>query len=170
VLPRAFVPERVRFVAGASAAREAEPLADANAAFGTAFAEIAANPDFRATAWILGESDGEAPGGEASITSYRESTNAVAFDASVAQGSGDAWVVLSIVQDGGWSAEDGVGRDVPVFRANGPFLALRLPAGNTSVRLRYSPTGFRVGTGISAAALSALAVFASVAFRRRRAA
>ena len=72
----------------------------------------------------------------------------------------DAWVVLSIVQDGGWSAENGAGDALPLFRANGPFLALRLPAGNTRVRLRYSPPGFLLGAAISGITLAMLAAVA----------
>ncbi len=160
VLPRAFVPGRVRLVA--TSAKGSEPLADANTAFGPAFEEIATNRDFRATAWILGPGDGEAPGGEASITNYRETTNAIGFDAAVDEE--DAWVVLSIIQDGGWSAENDAGDALPLFRANGPFLALRLPAGNTRVRLRYSPPGFLPGVAISGLTL---AILAAVALRRR---
>jgi len=161
VLPRAFVPERVRLVASGAVK---EPLTDANAAFGPAFAEIAANRDFRATAWVLSERAGDAPGGDAAITAYRETTNGVSFDADVAEGP-DAWVVLSIVQDGGWSAEHGRGLSLPVFRANGPFLALRLPPGKTSVHLRYSPPGFRAGVWIST---STLVVLTAAVVRRRR--
>src|SRR5262249_28041653 len=105
VLPRAFVPGRVRLVASQSVK---EPGLDANAAFGPAFREIAANPDFRATAWVLSDREADAPGGDAAITAYRETTNVVSFDASVGDGA-DAWIVLSIVQDGGWSAETGRG-------------------------------------------------------------
>jgi Bacterial membrane protein YfhO len=155
----------VRLVASAEAK---EPLADANAAFGRAFEEIARNPDFRATAWILGERDGEAPGGEAAITAYRETTNGVTFDADVAGGSPGAWIVLSLVQDGGWSAKDDAGRGLPLLRANGPFLALRLPPGKTRVRLSYSPPGFRAGAWISATVLVALVALAAAAVRRRR--
>ncbi len=123
VLPRAFVPTSVRLVAEAPAS---EPRIDANAAFGAAFREIAGNRDWRARAWVLAGRDGEEPGGAAEISGYRESTNAASFDATV--GRGGAWIVLSLVQDGGWSARDG-GAAIPVSRANGPFLALRLPEG-----------------------------------------
>jgi hypothetical protein len=164
VLPRAFVPARVRLVAPAPDSGK-EPRVDANAAFGPAFAEISTNPDFRTTAWILSDRDGEVGGGEAVLSRYEESTNAVRLDASVPAGSDGAWVVLSIVQDGGWSARDAEGRVLAVHRANGPFLALRLPPGDTRVRLEYSPPGFRAGVAISAATVL---VLAAVAVRRRR--
>ena len=164
VLPRVFVPERVRLVA---APPPKEPLADANAAFGAAFADIAANPDFRATAWVLSDRDAEVPGGEASITAYTEGTNAASFDASV-PGPEGAWVVLSIVQDGGWTASDREGRALRVDRANGPFLALRLPPGDTHVRLEYSPPGFRAGSWISAITVVVLAAALARSRARRR--
>ena len=121
-----------------------DPRRDANAAFGTAFREIAANADWRQTAWVLSDRDGEAPGGAAEISDYRESTNAASFRARA--GAEGAWVVLSLVQDGGWSARDGAGRDVPVRRANGPFLAVQLPPGEHAIALRYASPGFVMGT------------------------
>jgi hypothetical protein len=147
VLPRAFVPERVRLVAAPPGLRE--PVMDANAAFGTAFGEIAANRDWRARAWVLWQEDGEAPGGEAEISGYAESTNAISFRARVSKGP--ACVLLSVVQDGGWSARDGAGAKVPIFRANGPFFGVALTEGEHEVRLTYWPPGFVAGLWISGA-------------------
>jgi uncharacterized membrane protein YfhO len=78
-----------------------------------------------------------------------------------------AYVVLSLVQDGGWSASSETGAKLPVLRANGPFLALRLPAGETRVRLRYRPPGAQAGAlfGLTGAALLCAA---GVAMSRRR--
>ncbi len=97
VLPRAFVPETVRFVAPPPPGWL--PAADANALFGGSFREIVHNADWRKTAWILDPGRADASGGEARISDYREETNAATFTADVA--SGDAWIVLSLVQDGG---------------------------------------------------------------------
>jgi hypothetical protein len=141
VLPRAFVPERVRLVAAPPGLRE--PVADANAAFGPAFGEIVANRDWRARAWVLWNADGEAPGGQAEVTDYVESTNAIGFRARVS--GGPAAVVLSVVQDGGWTAHDGEGAKVELRRANGPFLAAVLLPGDHAVRLTYRPPGFTAG-------------------------
>ncbi|MET0618886.1 MAG: YfhO family protein, partial [Thermoanaerobaculia bacterium] len=161
VLPRAFVPARVRLVAGSS--KDAEPLVDANAAFGPAFADIAANRDYREMAWILSDRAGEEPGGDASISKYAETTNTVELDVAAAAPS---WVVLSIVQDGGWSARDAAGRALPLSRANGPFLALKVPAGSTQVRMRYRPPGFVAGAWISGITL---VILVAVWLRRRTA-
>jgi hypothetical protein len=164
VLPRAFVPDRVRLVA--APAGLAEPVADANAAFGAAFAEITANQDWRGRAWVLWHEDGETTGGKAEIADYAESTNAISFRARVAEGP--ACIVLSVVQDGGWSARDETGAKVPVFRANGPFFAVALMPGEHTVRLTYWPPGFIAGSMISAATAVILAVAALVARRRRK--
>lgn len=164
VLPRAFVPARIRLVAAAPHLRE--PWRDANAAFGDAFREIAANADWRQTAWILSDRDGEAPGGAAEISDYRESTNAASFRARA--GADGAWVVLSLVQDGGWSARDGAGKEVPVHRANGPFLAVPLPPGEQTIALRYASPGFVMGTTISTATAGLLTLGIAAALLRRR--
>ncbi|HEY2797364.1 MAG TPA: YfhO family protein [Thermoanaerobaculia bacterium] len=171
VLPRAFVPERVRFVAPPPPGWL--PAADANALFGASFREIVRNADWRRTAWILDTPDrrpaadgrADASGGEAQVSDYREETNAVAFTAEVA--NAESWVVLSLVHDGGWSArEKASGRSLELRRANGPFLALRLPSGVHRVELRYSPPGFRAGFSISA--LTALMLVGFAVARRRR--
>ncbi|MFY9551568.1 MAG: hypothetical protein WAU32_10485 [Thermoanaerobaculia bacterium] len=163
-LARAFVPGRVRLVA--SPVRAEAPLSNANAAFGEAgFREIAANWDWGGRAWILSETGGEVSGGRAEISGYVESTNTAAFRARVTEEP--AYVVLSVVQDGGWSASSDTGAKLPVLRANGPFLALRLPAGETRVRLRYRPPGAQAGAlfGLTGAALLCAA---GVAMSRRR--
>ncbi len=158
-LPRAFAPARVRRV---RATRNAWPVADATAAFGEEFARIAATTDWSASASILadGPSDSENP--IARVDRYAERTNAAAFDATVPPGPASV-VVLSLVQDGGWTARDENG-PLAVHLANGPFLAVEVPAGAHRVRLAYAPPGWRIGTGISAATLVAIAL----AVRRRR--
>ena len=162
VLPRAFVPERVRLVAAPAGLRE--PVRDANAAFGAAFPAIAANRDWRERAWVLWHEDGEAPGGKAELSDYAESTNAISFRARVAEGP--ACIVLSVVQDGGWSARDEKGVRIPIFRANGPFFAVALMPGEHTVRLTYWPPGFIPGALISAATAVVLVAAAVIARRR----
>ncbi|HWZ85313.1 MAG TPA: YfhO family protein [Thermoanaerobaculia bacterium] len=163
VLPRAFVPNRVRLVAAPPHFRE--PIENANAAFGPAFSEIAANRDWRARAWLLWGSDGEAPGGHAELSGYEESTNTIAFRARVS--GGPTAVVLSVVQDGGWSARDGNGAKVELRRANGPFLAAVLLPGDHAVRLTYRPPGFAAGVVVSVAAAVAIALVLLTARARR---
>lgn len=68
-----------------------------------------------------------------------------------------AVLISSVVNDGGWSARDGEGQVIPVVLANGPFLALVLPAGARIVTLTYRPPG------LYGAALGSLASFILVA-------
>lgn len=64
-------------------------------------------------------------------------------------------VVVPESDDGGWTASAG-GDSLPTFRANGAFLGIRIPAGESDVLCRYVPPGLRTGTAISAASLLAL--------------
>ena len=70
------------------------------------------------------------------------------------------------MQDGGWSARDGNGAKLPVFRANGPFFAVALTAGDHEVRLTYWPPGFIAGAWIS---VGTAVVLVGAALRRMRA-
>ena len=73
-----------------------------------------------------------------------------------------------MVQDGGWTAREAAsGRALELRRANGPFMALTLPAGVHRVALRYSPPGFRAGVVISA--LTVLVALGLALADRRRA-
>jgi len=152
----------VRRVSGATA--RSWPVLDAARAFGPAFDELTAASDWSDTAWVLDGGGGEIPNPSVEVSEYAEMTNAASFSTRVS-GSGPAYVVLSLVQDGGWSARDGSGRRLPTFLANGPFLAVRLDAGTRRVLLTYRPPGLGVGIFVSAATL--LAVVASSFLRRR---
>jgi hypothetical protein len=163
-LERAFVPARVRLVGTRTRARE--PLADANAAFSGELPAIFSNADWRGRAWVLSAREGETDGGMVEISDYRESTNAAAFAASVS--SPEGWIVLSLVQDGGWTARHDGGEAVPLLRANGPFLAMRLPRGTHRIALRYSPPGFRAGLGLAGLTAAALGIAAGMRLRRLR--
>jgi hypothetical protein len=138
-LPRVFAPEAVRFVrSGSAGPREL---------------------DFRREAVVL---DGPGGGFELAsgaenrpveVTDYVETTNSVSFRATVAGGPGDAILVASLVNDGGWRAHDETGAPIRLRRANGPFLALAVPAGDHRIRLQYATPGFRPGRWISAGSL-----------------
>jgi len=165
VLPRAFAPDRIRFVAAPPA--RPWPIFDAASAFGPAFLEIAALTDWRATAYVLSAGGAEAANPPVEVSEYAESTNRASFRARVPEGGPDGWVVLSLVQDGGWSARDSAGAAVPARLANGPFLALRIPPGERRIVLRYCPPGMRLGSAVSIATLGLLAA-AAVRTRARR--
>ena len=103
--------------------------------------------------------------GPVEISEYEESANSVSF--RVRAGSLRRTVlVTSLVQDGGWSAWDKEGHSLPTARANGPFLALTVPAGDGVVHLKYSAPGFRLGIAVSLTSLMA-AVFLALAASRR---
>jgi uncharacterized membrane protein YfhO len=108
---------------------------------------------------------GTVANGSAEVSDYRESFNDAAFDVKVP--GGDALLVASLVQDGGWSARDESGREIVTGLANGPFLALRLRGGSHRIFLKYSPPGLRTGLLISIASLLAAAIFLGVAGARR---
>jgi hypothetical protein len=166
VLPRAFAPAHVRWVPPPRP--RPWPVLDAAAAFGPAFSEVAALEDWSAAAYVLADGAGEVENPPVAISGYAESTNAASFDARVAEGGRPALVVLSLVQDGGWSARDASGAPLATFLANGPFLALRLAPGEHRVALTYCPPGLRLGFGVSLATLGLLAAAAVFGRRRRR--
>ena len=106
--------------------------------------------------------------GRAEVLDYAETANRVTFRARTS-GAG-AVLVASLVDDGGWRARDETGRSLPIARANGPFLAVRVPAGDHGVRLDYAAPGFRTGAAVSAATLAAVLLLATRRFRARTAA
>jgi hypothetical protein len=71
-------------------------------------------------------------------------------------------LVLPESDDGGWIAET-QGQPLPIFLANGAFLAIRVPAGESRILCRYLPPGFR--EGLTASAFST--ILASVLLARR---
>jgi hypothetical protein len=63
-------------------------------------------------------------------------------------------LVVPETTDGGWTAE-GNGASLPTLTANGAFLAVRIPSGETEIVCRYLPPGLRTGAAISGACLGA---------------
>lgn len=68
-----------------------------------------------------------------------------------------AVLVVSTFDDPGWRA-DVDGRHVPITRADGALQALHLPAGASTVRLRYEPALFTWGAIVSLAAWAVVAL------------
>jgi hypothetical protein len=169
VLPRVFAPKRVRVARRLSSSWLPEP---ANRAYGESYRELFRGLDWASEAVVLDEGTEDLSVAEASrpsaveIDGYREATNEISFRVRLADGPGRVTLVASLVQDGGWRARDEAGRAISTGRANGPFLALYVPAGVHRILLEYAPPGFRLGAWISALglAVAAVAVFAS---RRR---
>jgi hypothetical protein len=163
VLARAFAPRRIRRVPAPP--RGPWPVLEAARAFGPAFDEVTAATDWADAAWVLEDGGGEIPNGAVEIGDYAETTNAASFATRVS-GTAAAYVVLSLVQDGGWSARDESGRLLPTALANGPFLAVRVEPETRRVLLTYRPPGLRIGSLVSAATL--FVVIAGTLVRRAK--
>ena len=89
----------------------------------------------------------------ATITRYTSSE--VVVDVALDQ---PAWLVLNDTYFVGWQAWDRPGglpheTEVTIVRANGNFRAVRLDAGQHTVRFKYSPWSFKLGAFISFMAL-----------------
>ena len=105
-----------------------------------------------------------ADGSTAEVSPPVETFNSVSFRVRAPR---PAVLVASFVDDGGWRAKDETGRAIPLGRAVGPFLEIRVPEGEHRIRLDYASPGFRTGAFISAA--SAVLSAAWLTVRRRRA-
>ncbi len=88
------------------------------------------------------------------MTGYRETTNRISFHVR-ASGQRPATVAGSIVQDGGWTAQDETHTTLPTSLYRGLFLEFSVPSGDHDVVLDYSPPGFRTGCWISLAGILA---------------
>ena len=107
--------------------------------------------------------NGNRNNGDAEISEYTETGRRVRFRSRCAA---DTLLVASLVHYGGWEARDEAGRRLATTLANGPFLALTVPAGDHRISLRYTPPGWREGLLISlATALAALVAAARASAR-----
>jgi hypothetical protein len=129
VLPRAFVPRRVRI--GVSRLQDIE--------------EMAAGADFAELSWLgindqVHERDNGT--GEAAITRRGQS---LTMDVTK---HGDGFLVISQTAWNGWRAYLD-GERVTIIRANHAFLGVYVPDGRHSLVLRYLPQSFVTGRAIS---------------------
>lgn len=173
-LSRVFVPGAIRYVPDSGPPGELLRR-NANASFGAVFRQIAAIHDWSALAFVLSPSGAgprppvppaAVPNGRAEIREVREAVNRVWFRSLAPAAGPPSVAVASIVDDGGWRARDESGHRLAVSSANGPFLAVALPAGDHFVCLRYRPPGLSAGTVVSGATL--FGMLAAVIVRRRR--
>jgi hypothetical protein len=93
------------------------------------------------------------------LSAYRETTNAISFST---RARAAVPAVVAVVQDGGWTATDEAGRSIPTSKAASVLLALEVPAGEHTIRLRYRPPGFAAGAAVSLATVAALIAAAVV--------
>jgi len=169
VLPRVFAPKSVRVVR----ASPSRALAgDARTAYGVPYGELFRELRWSEEAVVLEESPGalaaSGPPPEAAVSEYAETTNRISFRVRSEPAGPAAVLVSSLVEDGGWRAREETGERIERTRANGPFLAIRVPAGDRRVVLEYASPGFRAGAAVSAATLAGGAALAALFLARRR--
>jgi hypothetical protein len=149
VLPRAFVPPRVRYEQRGAAVVKA----------------MQAAKDFADVAWIeVPESKPhEIANGPGRLTLHRDGFGLL-IDADMAA---DGWVVASQSAWKGWRAYID-GHRVRMRFANHAFLGVFVPKGHHRLKLQYLPESFTRGRNISFATLGALLIAAVVTPTRRR--
>lgn len=149
VLPRAFVPHRVRYERGGAPVLKA----------------MKASKDFSDLAWIEVPEyqPHEIANGPGRLTIHRDGFG-LSIDATMAA---DGWVVASQSAWKGWRAYLD-GRRVQMRFANHAFLGVFVPAGRHHVKLQYLPESFTRGRNVSFGTLGALIVAAVFPSARRR--
>jgi 2-polyprenyl-3-methyl-5-hydroxy-6-metoxy-1,4-benzoquinol methylase len=155
VLPRAFVPRRVRL--GVPPHQEVE--------------EMRGVKDFRGLAWIVPPEGYD--GAPRNIRDVRNGPGWVdirrrglGFEMTARMRRRDGWVVITETAWKGWRARID-GREVPMGIGDHAFLALSVPKGVHKVELFYRPRSFEVGLGLSAASLVLIAAVSLLRTRRK---
>jgi uncharacterized membrane protein YfhO len=128
------------------------------------FSALAHLEDWHEVAYVLGRAFSAEDNPNVNVTEYQESAARITFRTITAD---PAAVVISVVQDGGWRAEQAPGSTIETFRANGPFLALVVPGGKQQITLTYTEPGFTLGLCCSALAAAALVMLQILASTRR---
>lgn len=155
VLPRAFVPKRVRL-----GENREERLAS-----------MATKDDFSRVAWI--EPKGSEPGRHQLLDNgpgrvqTRSRGSALLLDVKMRN---EGWVVISQTAWKGWRAfqeVDGKRIEHPLGIANHAFLGLKLPAGEHKIELVYWPKSFVLGGAISLVSLLGLIIAVFLRSRKR---
>lgn len=149
VLPRAFVPRRIRYE------RSGGPIVKA----------MTAAKDFSDMAWIEVPElqPHEIANGPGTLTLHKDGFG-LSIDALM---SGDGWIVASQSAWKGWRAYVD-GHRVQTRFANHAFLGVFVPKGRHNVKLQYLPESFTRGRNISFTTLGALIVAAIFPSVRRR--
>ncbi len=122
--------------------------------------------DFRADCVWLETPPALASGGATSgkVLSWAASVNALSVRART---DGPAYLVLSETYHAGWRAWDN-GAPVPVLRADYAFMAVPMAEGGEHlVEMRFAPTSWTVGCGVSALALVAAGALLVARGRRK---
>jgi hypothetical protein len=150
VVPRAFVPARVRL--------EPEALA--------IFQAMSTAADFSQTAWILapGQPSVDLVNGPGTLRIRRDGAG-LDVDATMER---PGWVVVSEAGWRGWRATID-GRRVPLHDANHAFLGVHVPEGRHRLQLVYRPESLTLGLTVSLITFAAsIAACVAWSLRRRR--
>lgn len=167
VLPRVFAP---RTIAGVGfPGQDRDRVRSATPLFAASYGELKRQSDWSQKAFVLGAPQIEHANGDAEVHDYAESGARITFRVRATGDGHPTVLLLSVVQDGGWSGRDATGHVLSTTLANGPFLAVSVPDGTSEVVLDYAPPGARAGVALSLATLLSVAV-AGIAARARRAA
>jgi len=159
VLPRVFAPHHIAGVPGSIPPGWVET---GTRPFRDVWPQIARLADFREKAFVLDEPLGERVNGDAEISEYVESGRRATFRS---RATWPTLLVASFVQDGGWKARDEASRSLKTTLADGPFLAVSVPAGDHRIVLDYAPPGWHSGLVVS---LATAAILAAAAFKRSK--
>ncbi|HEX6096733.1 MAG TPA: YfhO family protein [Thermoanaerobaculia bacterium] len=148
VLPRVFIPRRIRY-----------ERTDAAVLRG-----MKATPDFAQTAWITVPHypPHEIHNGPGTLVTRRKGL-AYDIDADLEL---DSWVVISDSKWPGWRAYID-GRRVETHYANHAFIGLFVPKGKHKLRVVFHPEAFTRGRNVTLATVVGLALFLALGIRRR---
>ncbi|HUP62899.1 MAG TPA: YfhO family protein [Thermoanaerobaculia bacterium] len=147
VLPRAFIPRRVRYEQSGT----------------DALLAMSKNADFGDVAWITVPHypPHEIANGPGTLTLQRNGAE-YTIGATMER---DGWIVLSDSKWPGWRAYID-GRRVETHYANHAFVGVFVPRGKHELRVVYVPEAFTRGRNITLATLAALALFLALRHRR----
>ena len=150
VLPRAYVPARIRYEKSGS----------------DVLVQMAKHDDFAQKAWITAPHypPHEVDNGPGTVAIRRLGLNGYDLDVTMER---EGWVVVSESLWPGWRTYVDGHRIQPLY-ANHAFLGVFVPAGKHHVRIVYMPESFTRGRNVSLATLAGLALFFGVRRFRKR--
>lgn len=147
-LPRAFAPERIRFLLDGSSTVE----------------QMRQCSDFSRLGWI--ESPDQKPGeilnGPAAVQVH---TTRDGYRLRI-RAQRPTWIITSVTAWKGWKAHIG-DNPLPISIANHAFLGFRVPAGTNEVRLCYWPSSVSLGLVLTSTSVSGIAALIAVRHRGR---
>ena len=150
VLPRAYVPARIRYE------RDGAEIVK----------QMGKETDFAHRAWITAPHypPHEIHNGPGTVTVRRNGFSVYEMDAKMDL---DGWVVVSDSRWPGWRAYVD-GKRVETLDANHAFIGIFVPKGQHKIRLMYRPEAFTRGRNVTIATLAAIALFFALRHRLQK--